>query len=322
MQLVRATETFAPQSTHRFTPNGSHLLNKKRKKTCTRKENIPSNITHTACGSCGTHTDEKKQMKKVKIIDEIFAAERLDIEDEGEDEDESESERGSELCVEGEAVDVMATVDSSTRLDPEAENWCSSSSRDSSGDSDVIQERGGGLLRCTSTDSYTFSSIHSDHDNNNNGLDSMSNSNDIDSSSSSDTADSNREGPGDCADSIDGNASDGASMSSLAMAVSIGGTVGGNTQHFSEISESITAYPISVAECSKASEGGTRTDSYVCIENSAVKPQQRIETEAPAVIVTGTVAGQYVEDRRTSEEGRERDLQTGHKIGEEASVQS
>ena len=281
MQLVRATETFAPQSPNKFFTNGSQLMNKKRKKMCLKKENVPDNVQMSE----GTHTDEKKYPKKVKIIDEILAAERLDIGDESDSEMDRDSVRESvreSVCV-LKRISVSA-ASSGTHLDGDRNiNHNSNNNNDynNNNDDNVTLARGESLLSRTGNGYYNTS-----HNNNNN----------------NNIAGSERDEIGDCTDCNDGNASDTLSISSLAKTVSID-DMGleldpGYTAEYPIVSdEYIAEYPILIACDCSMSEGGSRPLSHANTAHSELMSLQRrgvgVSTEAGA----GTVIAQRVDTR-------------------------
>jgi hypothetical protein len=277
-------------------------MNKKRKKICLKKENVPDNVQMS--GEAHTNTDEKKYPKKVKMIDEILAAERLNIEDE------SDSERDRErdfVCVPNKiTVSIsISTARCGTHLEGDGNINLSNSNNNSSNNNDdnAILERGESLLSRTSSDDY-----NRPHNNINNN-DSM--------------AGSERDELGDRSDCNDGNASDSLSISSLAKTVSVDDLgpeldPGYSVEYPMVRNENIAECPISVACYCGVSEVGSRPPPQALAAHSKVMSLHVAHTEAE--MGTGTAMAQRFPGV-TVQEARERMLGRTDRIAyEETSV--
>jgi hypothetical protein len=283
MQLVRATETFAPQSPNKFTPNGSHLMNKKRKKICLKKENVHDNVQISG------ETDEKKYPKKVKIIDEILAAERLNIEDESDRERDRERDL---LCVPNQitvSISISATR-CGTHLDGDG-NIDHSNNYNDNNDDNVVLERGESLLSRTGSDDYNRS------------RDTINNKRSV--------TDSERDEIGDCSDYNDGNASDSLSISSLAKTVSIDDMgpeldPGYSVEYPMVNNEIIAECPISIACYCSLSKVGSKPPPHAYTAHSEVMSLQWREageyTEAGMGTGTGSVIAQRLAGVKVQED--------------------
>jgi hypothetical protein len=279
MQLVRATETFAPQSPNKFTPNGSHLMNKKRKKICLKKENVHDNVQILG------GTDEKKYPKKVKIIDEILAAEKLNIEDESD----MERDRDRDLLCVPNKITVSISISANrcgTHLDGDGNidhsNTYNDNYNSNNNDDNVVLERGESLLSRTSSDDYKRS-----HDKIN---------------SKRSVADSERDEIGDCSDYNDGNTSDSLSISSLAKTVSIedmGLDPGYFVAYPTVSNENIAECPISIASYCSLSKVGSKSPPHAYTAHSEVMSLQWRDAGTYTVAGTGTGTGTVVAQRLT-----------------------